>query len=231
MTSYICSIVKMRVKTKASEEPPVRNQPLNLPRPKHCHRFTLPSPPWGMAKMHAVLHIYRSNLRNTRSKQASPSRYYFSVLRYQEAVKKMIDPESWRHTVAVYSSRFKIIACFPPPIFCLSTAIISAILAAPYSADGSHCLLLLRSPQTGFKAVLLGNNGILKEVWGGLQMCMCVCFDGVWGAWSAANRRLLMSANAPRKYALIFLFFVVPFRLHLCYATRETNNPLRETMR
>lgn len=113
-------------------------------------------------KVHAVLHIYCSNLHNTRSKQASPSRYYFSMLRYQEAVKKMIDPESWRHTAAVYSSRFKIIACFPPPIFCLSTAIISAILAAPYSADGSHCLLLLRSPQTGFKAVLLVNNRILK---------------------------------------------------------------------
>lgn len=82
-------------------------------------------------KVHAALHIYRSNLRNARSKQPSPSRYYFSMPWYQEAVKTMIDPESWRHTADVYSSRFKIIVCFPPPIFCLSTTIISAILAAP----------------------------------------------------------------------------------------------------
>lgn len=124
--------------------------------------------------------------QHARSKQPSSSRYYFSMLPYQEAVKKMIDPESPRHAAAVYSSRFKIIARFPPPIFCLSTAIISAILAAHYSEDGSHCLLLLHSPQTGFfLTVLLVNNRILKRG----SVCVCVSvWKGGGGGRSAANR-------------------------------------------
>lgn len=132
------------------------------PETKHRHRFAVAAA--AAVRSHAVhagLHIYIAAISAT---LALSSRHradiIFSTPRYREAAKKMIDPESWRHTAAVYSSRFKIIACFPPPIFCLSTAIISAILAAPYSADGSHCLLLLRSPQTGFKAVLLVNNKI-----------------------------------------------------------------------
>lgn len=162
------------MKIKASDEPPMRNPPLNLLRP---NTVTVSRRRRCRARAQGACGApYKSQQsQHAPSKQPSSSRYYFSMLPYQEAVKKMIIPESSRHAVTVYSSRFKIIACFPPPIFCLSTAIISAILAAHYSEDGSHCLLLLYSPQTGFLNCVISQQQNFKK---GSCRCVCVWLGG-----------------------------------------------------
>lgn len=156
---HLAHLFEMRAQTKDFSEASKCKTSARISRDQTLSPFHAASITVRSHKVHAALHIYRG--KSPPRSLAPSSRYYLSTRRYREAAKTMIDPESRRHAAAACSSRFKIIACFPPPIFCLSPAITGAILAAPYSADGSHCLLLLRSPQTGFKAVLLVNNGIL----------------------------------------------------------------------
>lgn len=82
---------------------------------------------------------------------------------YQEAVKKMMDPESSLHAAVVYSSRFKIIACFPPPIFCPSTAIIKAILAAYYSDGTAAIVFSFLEPSNWFLNCVISSQQDFKE--------------------------------------------------------------------
>lgn len=82
---------------------------------------------------------------------------------YQEAVKMMIDPESSLHAAVVYSSRFKIIACFPPPIFCPSTAIIRAILAAYYSEGMAAIVFSSLEPSNWFLNCVISLQQDFKE--------------------------------------------------------------------
>lgn len=89
--------------------------------------------------------------------------YCTACPQYQEAVKKMIDPESSLHAAVVYSSRFKIIACFPPPIFCPSTAIIRAILAAYYSEGMAAIVFSSLEPSNRFLNCVISLQQDFKE--------------------------------------------------------------------